>query len=143
MNIKGWWQRTRDWLSNSSGRVRALINEIPDAAELLADIDAESAVRYGDAVSAVEPQDSRLLKAVIRIAALLEFVAPVAGIGGDKERALIHRARQVAQRIGVIDQQFDDYWERSLRPALVQYIEKRKRLSGELTARANPGPSGV
>lgn len=126
MSMKGWWQRAKDWLSTGRGRVRALINEIPDAGELLADLSAEAVVRYGDAVAAVEPQESRLLRAVIRVASILEFVAPVAKIGNDKQRALVHRVRQVAQLIGVEDQRFDDLWEQELRPGLVRYIEQRK-----------------
>lgn len=126
MSMKGWWQRTKDWLKNSSGRVRALIDELPDAGELLADLSAEAVVRYGDAVAAVEPQESRLLRAVIRVASILEFVAPVAKIGNDKQRALMHRVRQVAERIGVEDQRFDDLWSQELRPGLVRYIEQRK-----------------
>lgn len=130
MSAKGWWQRTKDWLSTGRGRVRALIDELPDAGELLADLSAEAIVRYGDAVAAVEPQESRLLRAVIRVASILEFVAPVAGIGSDKERALVHRVRQVAERIGVEDQRFDDLWGQELRPGLVRYIEQRKAAGG-------------
>lgn len=126
MSIKGWWQRTKDWLSRASGRVRALFDELPDARELLAELDAEALVRYGDAAAAVEPEHSKLLRAVTKVANLLDFIAPVAGIGSDKERALVAKVRQIAAQIGVADEAFDQYWQGTLRPDLVRYIERKK-----------------
>ncbi len=124
--MKGWWKRTKEWLSGAAGRVRALFDELPDARELVAELNAESLLRFGDAVAAVEPAESKLLRGVVKVANLLDFVAPVAGIGGDKERAALAKLRQVARLVGVADDQFDAWWESTARPELKRYIEAKK-----------------
>lgn len=125
----GWWKRTKEWLSGAAGRVRALFDELPPVREIVAEIDAEALLRIGDAAAAVEPGDSRLLRGLIKVANLLDFIAPVAGIGGDKERALIAKLRQVAQAINVADDKFDALWASTLRPELVRYIAAKNAAS--------------
>jgi len=129
VSIKGWWARTKDWLASQKGRVRALFAELPDAAEVLAEIDAESLLHFGDAAAAIEPQDNKLLRAMIKLANLLDFIAPVSGIGGDKERALLAKFRQIAQKIGWVDDQIDTFWTNVARPELVRFIERKKAFS--------------
>ena len=77
----GWWKRSKDWLSGAAGRVRALFDELPEARELLAELNAESVVAAGDALERLEPEDSLLFRGVVKVANLLDFIAPVAGIG--------------------------------------------------------------
>lgn len=124
--MKGWWKRAKDWLSGAAGRVRALFNELPDARELVAELNAEGLLRFGDAVSAIEPSESKVLRGVLKVANLLDFIAPVAGLGGDKERALLAKIRQVARLIGMADDQLDAWWESTGRPELVRYIAAKK-----------------
>ena len=122
----GWWKRAKDWLSGAAGRVRALFDELPEARELLAELNAESIVVAGDAFERIEPEHSLLFRGVVKVANLLDFIAPVAGIGGDKERALIAKVRQVARMINVADERFDAMWTERLRPKLVEYIATKK-----------------
>lgn len=103
----GWWKRAKDWLSGAAGRVRALFDELPEARELLAELNAENIVTSGDALARMEPEDSMLFRGVVKVANLLDFIAPVAGIGSDKERALIAKVRQVARLVDVADERFD------------------------------------
>jgi hypothetical protein len=121
-----WWKRAKDWFSNARGRVRRLLDELPDARELIAELNAESMLVLGDAAAAFEPMDSRLLRGVMKIANLLDFVAPISGLGGDKERALLAKLKQIARAIDVADDQFDALWASTLRPELVRYIEAKK-----------------
>lgn len=122
----GWWKRAKDWLSGAAGRVRALFDELPEARELLAELNAENIVVSGDALARMEPDDSMLFRGVVKVANLLDFIAPVAGIGGDKERALIAKVRQVARLVNVADERFDALWTERLRPKLVEYIATKK-----------------
>lgn len=122
----GWWKRSKDWLSGAAGRVRALFDELPEARELLAELNAESVVAAGDALERLEPEDSLLFRGVVKVANLLDFIAPVAGIGSDKERALIAKVRQVAKLVNVADERFDALWTDRLRPKLVEYIATKK-----------------
>ena len=122
----GWWKRTKEWLSGTTGRIRALFDELPDAREIVAELNAESMLIMGDAAAAVEPFDSRLVRAVMKLANLLDFVAPVAGLGGDKERALLAKLRQVAKYLAIADEQFDTFWAMTARPELVRYIAAKK-----------------
>ena len=122
----GWWKRAKDWLSGATSRVRALFEELPEARELLAELNAESIVVAGDAFERMEPEDSLLFRGVVKVANLLDFIAPVAGIGRDKERALIAKVRQVARMINVADERFDALWTERLRPKLVEYIATKK-----------------
>jgi len=122
----GWWKRAKDWLTGAAGRVRALFDELPEARELLAELNAENIVVSGDALARMEPDDSMLFRGVVKVANLLDFIAPVAGIGGDKERALLAKVRQVARMINVADERFDALWAERLRPKLVEYIATKK-----------------
>lgn len=122
----GWWKRAKDWLSGAAGRVRALFDELPEARELLAELNAENIVAAGDALARMEPEDSMLFRGVVKVANLLDFIAPVAGIGSDKERALIAKVRQVARLVNVADERFDALWAERLRPRLVEYIATKK-----------------
>lgn len=122
----GWWKRAKDWLTGAAGRVRALFDELPEARELLAELNAESVVAAGDALERLEPEDSLLFRGVVKVANLLDFIAPVAGIGSDKERALIAKVRQVAKLVNVADERFDALWTERLRPKLVEYIATKK-----------------
>ena len=122
----GWWKRAKDWLSGATSRVRALFDELPEARELLAELNAESVVAAGDALERLEPEDSLLFRGVVKVANLLDFIAPVAGIGSDKERALIAKVRQVAKLVNVADERFDAMWTDRLRPKLVEYIATKK-----------------
>jgi hypothetical protein len=122
----GWWKRAKDWLPGAAGRVRALFDELPEARELLAELNAESVVAAGDALERLEPEDSLLFRGVVKVANLLDFIAPVAGIGSDKERALIAKVRQVAKLVNVADERFDALWTERLRPKLVEYIATKK-----------------
>ena len=122
----GWWKRAKDWLSGAAGRVRALFDELPEARELLAELNAENIVVSGDALARMEPEDSMLFRGVVKVANLLDFIAPVAGIGSDKERALIAKVRQVAKLVNVADERFDALWTERLRPKLVEYIATKK-----------------
>ncbi len=122
----GWWKRAKDWLSGAAGRVRALFDELPEARELLAELNAENIVVSVDALARMEPEDSMLFRGVVKAANLLDFIAPVAGIGSDKERALIAKVRQVARLVNVADERFDALWAERLRPRLVEYIATKK-----------------
>ena len=122
----GWWKRAKDWLSGAAGRVRALFDELPEARELLSELNAENIVVAGDALERLEPEDSLLFRGVVKVANLLDFIAPVAGIGSDKERALIAKVRQVAKLVNVADERFDALWTDRLRPKLVEYIATKK-----------------
>ena len=122
----GWWKRAKDWLTGAAGRVRALFDELPEARELLAELNAENIVASGDALARMEPEDSMLFRGVVKVANLLDFIAPVAGIGSDKERALIAKVRQVARLVNVADERFDALWAERLRQKLVEYIATKK-----------------
>lgn len=103
---------------------------LPSAEEIIASTDAAAqvALEFGDRIAALEPQDSRLLSALIASASLLDFVAPVAGIGGDKERALIAKVREIGRYIGLVDERTDAFWHSIGRQVLVRYIERSKAL---------------
>lgn len=126
MSIKGMWKRAKDFLTGAANRVRALFEELPEARELVAELNAEALLRFGDEAAALEPQDSRLVRAIVKVANLLDYIAPMSGLGSDKERALVAKVRQVARLVGVADEYFDATWERRLRPELVRYIATKK-----------------
>lgn len=126
----GMFKRVKDWARLRYGQVRRLFEALPSAEEIIASTDAAAqvALEFGDRIAALEPQDSRLLSALIASASLLDFVAPVAGIGGDKERALIAKVREIGRYIGLVDERTDAFWHSIGRQVLVRYIERSKAL---------------
>lgn len=135
MSIKGMWTRAKDLFTGAKGRVRALFRELPPASAIVAETQAwaETAVELGDVFARLEPEDSKLLAVVRNGAQLLEFVAPISGLGSDKERALLAKVREATRLIGWADAVSDAWWERVGRPVLVKYAERCKALNAWMT----------
>lgn len=144
----GFWQRTKDWLSGARGRVRRLFSNLPSAEQIQAELEAwrdacaeglarsgdiaETTIRVGDKIVAFEPQDTRIIETIRRGAQMLEFVAPVSGLGGDKERALLAKVREVGRAIEWGDTVTDAWWVAVGRPMLTRYAARCKQLNGWL-----------